>query len=71
MKQQHLFTALSLVLGLVMLSSSTQAQEMPGVEVGAKVKEFSLKDASDADWKLSEALAKGPVAIVFERSADW
>ena len=43
----------------------------PGVKVGEKAPRFTLKDQAGKDRSLDEFLAKGKVALVFYRSADW
>ena len=47
------------------------AQEQPGLKVGASAPKFTLKDQEGSDRSLDELLEKGPVALVFYRSADW
>ena len=47
------------------------APEKTGLRVGAKAPTFSLKDQNDRDVSLEALLKKGPVALVFYRSADW
>jgi len=41
------------------------------LEVGAKAPNIALKDQNGVERKLSDLLSKGPVALVFYRSADW
>ena len=45
--------------------------ERTGLAVGAKASTFSLQDQNDRDASLEALLKKGPVALVFYRSADW
>ena len=45
--------------------------EMTGLAVGQKAPEFTLKSQDGTDRELSDFLKKGPVALVFYRSADW
>ena len=47
------------------------APEKTGLEVGQKAPVFTLKDQNDRDVSLATLLKKGPVALVFYRSADW
>jgi cytochrome oxidase Cu insertion factor (SCO1/SenC/PrrC family) len=47
------------------------AQEQPGLKVGESAPRFTLKDQAGSDRTLNELLEKGPVALVFYRSADW
>ena len=53
--------------------SSKKATSGPGstIEVGAKFPSISLPDQNGKTFELSEALQKGPVALVIFRSADW
>jgi hypothetical protein len=45
--------------------------EKTGIAVGQKAPDFTLKDQNDHDVSLAVVLKKGPVALVFFRSADW
>ena len=45
--------------------------EKTGLAVGQKAPPFVLKDQNDRDVLLDSLLKKGPVALVFYRSADW
>jgi hypothetical protein len=47
------------------------AQEQPGLKVGQSAPRFTLKDQEGSDHSLENLLEKGPVALVFYRSADW
>ncbi len=47
------------------------APEKTGLAVGQKAPTFTLKDQNDRDVLLETLLKKGPVALVFYRSADW
>ncbi|MCR9292685.1 MAG: hypothetical protein NXI32_08200 [bacterium] len=52
--------------------TETDSEEFsPGLAVGAKAPSISLKDQNGVERKLSDLLSKGPVALVFYRSADW
>lgn len=52
--------------------TETDSEEFsPGLAVGAKAPSVSLKDQNGVERKLSDLLSKGPVALVFYRSADW
>ena len=44
---------------------------MTGLKVGSPAPKFTLKDQTGKDRTLDELLAKGKVALVFYRSADW
>ena len=64
---------LALFASLV-LTASVSAAEMtatPGLAVGTKAANFSLKNAAGDDVSLQALLNKGKVALVFYRSADW
>lgn len=54
------------ILACVPMTATAQ-----GPEIGSKADEFSLQNQSGTSVKLSEMLDKGPLAIVFFRSADW
>jgi cytochrome oxidase Cu insertion factor (SCO1/SenC/PrrC family) len=47
------------------------APEHTGLAVGEKAPSFTLKDQANHDVSLDSLLKKGPVALVFFRSADW
>ena len=53
--------------------SAKKATSGPGssIEVGKKFASISLPDQNGKTFVLSEALKKGPVALVIFRSADW
>ena len=72
--------ALAIVLGLIAAGTTygdekkepdKKKKEVPGLKVGVKAPAFKLKDQSDKDVALSDILKKGPVALVFYRSASW
>ena len=42
-----------------------------GKQIGDKITDFTLTDQNNRKQKLSEMLKKGPVAVVFHRSANW
>ena len=75
----HNSLALSFFSICVMMAASTclaqttsaKAVSTPGLPVGKKAPDFILNDQSGGKLQLSKLLAKGPVAIVFHRSADW
>jgi len=48
----------------------TAAKAEP-IKIGVKAPDFSLKDSSGKEQKLTDHLKKGPVALVFYRSGDW
>jgi|GEM_PF-2287213 len=47
------------------------SSEMTGLEVGKQAPPFTLKDQNGNGVSLAQLLKKGPVALVFHRSADW
>ena len=51
--------------------SESSDEFAPGLAVGAKAPDIALKDQNGVERKLSDLLSKGPVALVFYRSADW
>jgi cytochrome oxidase Cu insertion factor (SCO1/SenC/PrrC family) len=65
-----------LTIGWLLVASNAGAAEpvapeKTGLAVGQKAPAFTLKDQNDRDVSLSALLKKGPVALVFYRSADW
>jgi peroxiredoxin len=60
-----------LSLALLLFAGSLQAADLPGLKVGDKAVEFTLKSSSGETIALKTLLAKGPVALVFVRSSDW
>ena len=65
--------------GVVAFAASARAQgeakptadDAPGLKVGEPAPKFTLKDQTGQERTLDELLAKGTVALVFYRSADW
>ena len=47
------------------------APEHAGLAIGEKAPLFTLEDQTNHDVSLESLLKKGPVALVFFRSADW
>ncbi|MGK0189699.1 MAG: cytochrome oxidase Cu insertion factor (SCO1/SenC/PrrC family) [Verrucomicrobiales bacterium] len=45
--------------------------EMTGLEVGKQAPPFTLKNQDGKELEFAGLLKKGPVAVVFYRSADW
>ncbi|MEY2880589.1 MAG: hypothetical protein RLZZ15_2969 [Verrucomicrobiota bacterium] len=64
-------TLLFLVSLLLAVGSAAADMPAPGLAVGAKAPDFTLKNAADADVSLASLTKAGPVALVFYRSADW
>ena len=54
-----------------LLVSRLAAAELPGLAVGTRAPDFTLKNAAGADVALMSLVKAGPVALVFYRSADW
>ncbi|MBL9199415.1 MAG: peroxiredoxin family protein [Opitutaceae bacterium] len=44
---------------------------VPGLAIGARAPGFALKNSAGADVTLASLLDRGPIALVFYRSADW
>ena len=63
--------ACSLLLAFNLIAAIPASPEKTGVAVGQKAPDFTLKDQNDRDVSLAALLKKGPVALVFFRSADW
>jgi cytochrome oxidase Cu insertion factor (SCO1/SenC/PrrC family) len=74
MKWIRVTMALS-IYGLLLAEMASAAEpaapEHTGLAVGEKVPSFILKDQANRDVSLDSLLKKGPVALVFFRSADW
>lgn len=62
-----LITSLSFLLCLTSLAAADQ----PGLKVGDAAPDFALTSSSGESVALTALLTKGPVALVFVRSADW
>ncbi len=68
--------ALVLFVSGVLATQTVSAAEPAAPEdtelaVGKKAPLFTLKDQANRDASLESLLKKGPVALVFFRSADW
>ena len=50
---------------------SAATEGMPGLKVGEKAVDFTLKNSAGDDVSLQLLLKQGKVALVFVRSADW
>jgi len=63
------------VSGFLLAQTASAAEPAPpehtGLAVGTKAPSFTLKDQTNHDVSLESLLKKGPVALVFFRSADW
>jgi len=74
MKPTHLSAALSvywLLLASLANAAEPAAHEKTGLAIGHKAPAFTLKDQDGRYVSLEALLKKGPVALVFYRSADW
>ena len=60
-----------LLMALDAIAAEPAAPEKAGLAVGQKAAAFTLKDQNDREVALDSLLKKGPVALVFYRSADW
>ena len=60
-----------LLMALDAITAEPAAPEKVGLDVGQKAPAFTLKDQNDREVALDSLLKKGPVALVFYRSADW
>lgn len=52
-------------------TASDEDPPLPGPPVGVEAPSFSLTDQHGDPQSLADLLQKGPVALVFYRSADW
>jgi cytochrome oxidase Cu insertion factor (SCO1/SenC/PrrC family) len=66
-----LLVACSVLLVLKTSATEPAQPEMTGVAIGQAAPDFTLKDQNDRNVSLAALLKKGPVALVFFRSADW
>lgn len=58
-------------LALVLAALAPIAHAAPGLAVGTTAPDFALPSARGEQVTLNALLRKGPVALVFYRSADW
>ncbi len=63
--------ALLLVLAASADAAVPASPEKTGLVVGQRAPGFTLKDQNARDVSLAALLKKGPVALVFFRSAEW
>ncbi len=63
--------ACSLLLAFNLIAAVPASPEKTGLAVGQKAPRFTLQDQNDREVSLAALLKKGPVALVFFRSADW
>jgi hypothetical protein len=72
MKPQSIRTTWAcLFAGLSLMVAVPAAPEKTGLAVGEKAPDWTLKDQYSQNQSLNSLLKKGPVALVFYRSADW
>jgi cytochrome oxidase Cu insertion factor (SCO1/SenC/PrrC family) len=70
-------TAIAGLLGFAMTLAHGQSpgkpapEELTGLKVGSTAPKFTLEDQSGTARSLDALLEKGPVALVFYRSASW
>lgn len=64
-------SVLAALAGFVASMLPARAAELAGLKVGDQAPVFELKDQAGATVKLADLLKRGPVAVVFYRSADW
>lgn len=65
------FRLLMLVLLGAAHASAADPAMAPGLKVGDRAPAFTLTDSNGSEVALTALLAKGSVALVFHRSADW
>jgi len=56
---------------MLLLATVAMAADSPGLQVGQKAPAFTLTDQNGKKVTSQSLLQKGPVALVFYRSADW
>lgn len=68
----HSLAACSLsLLAFSMITAASASSDNTGLSVGQKAPGFTLNDQNAREVSLAALLKKGPVALVFFRSADW
>lgn len=65
------FLAVAALAAGAFLSAAETPARVPGLAIGERAPAFVLKDSANAEVSLAALLARGPVALVFYRSADW
>ena len=65
------FKRVALLTACFLCVATVGAAELVGLPVGAKAQAFSLNDQNGNIVELDTLTKKGPVALVFFRSADW
>lgn len=64
-------TGLGLAVGGALFQGLPLQAADPGLAIGAKAPDIKVKNQKGEDTTLQALLAKGNVALVFHRSADW
>jgi peroxiredoxin len=59
------------LLSTILSAAEPAATEEIGLRIGQRAPAFTLNDQNGKDVSLDALLKKGPVALVFFRSADW
>jgi cytochrome oxidase Cu insertion factor (SCO1/SenC/PrrC family) len=71
MKKLGWLALIGFLIALELNAAQEATPEMTGLKVGLQAPSFTLKDQNGAEVSLDSLLKKGPVALVFHRSADW
>jgi peroxiredoxin len=71
MTLKALLSFAALMLAVRVAFAAEAAPESIGLAVGQRAPEFTLHDQAGKEVSLSDLRKKGPVAVVFVRSADW
>ena len=71
MTSMRIAGACVLLLALAATDAEPASPEKAGLAIGQRAPDFTLKEQNGRDVSLSAMLKKGPVAVVFFRSADW
>lgn len=66
-----MLTACGLLTAAPANGAEPAAAEKTGLDIGKKAPAFTLNDQNAREISLASLLKKGPVAVVFYRSADW
>ena len=67
----HLLAVAVLCFSIGSGAATNESTEQTGPEIGHRAPAFTLKDQNGKEVSLEKLLKKGPVALVFYRSADW
>src|SRR6188472_644040 len=59
------------LLGGRLSATEQEAEESTGLPVGQSAPPFTLRDQRGKEVSLASLVNKGPVAVVFHRSASW